>query len=164
MSGTRREAFAVIARLIRQFFFVRMAQIKKERAPKELVDLFFSDFVGCEEFAQIEVRESSIGHPGWKKFLQTAGIDGAQLANLFEDHPAQGIVEDGGIEQSADFSARPTLDQDGAQKAQGIPLESRPAVWFMCRHKNRFYFIVVDWICCRMSASTWAQTLGSNRA
>jgi hypothetical protein len=61
------------------------------------------------------------------------------LANLFEDYPAQGILENLRIEQSADFSARPTLDQYGAQKAQGISLESRPAVWFVCRREKRFF-------------------------
>jgi hypothetical protein len=101
-----------------------MAQIEKlERALEELVYLFFTDLVRRQEFMQIEVGESAIGDAGRKEFPQAARIDGTQLANFFEDYAAQGILEDRGIEQFADFSAGSALNQDRAQKAQRVPFE-----------------------------------------
>lgn len=72
---------------------------------------------------KVEVGESAIGDAGREKLAQAAGIDGAELANLFEDNASQGILKDIRVEQAADFAAGSAFDQDGAQEAQRVPFK-----------------------------------------
>ena len=124
MSGKRRDAFRVIARLVREPLFAWVAQIEKPKgAFKELVDFFFVDFMGGEESVEVEVGKAASGDASGKKLAQAAGIDGAELADLLEDDAAQGILKNAGIEQPTDFAARSRLNQNRTQKAEGICLE-----------------------------------------
>jgi hypothetical protein len=124
-----------------KYFLIRMAQVEElQRAFKKLVNLLFADFVWSEERMKVEVRESAIRYARWQKLAQAAGIHGAELANFFEDDAAQRILKNGWIEQPADFAARSSLDQDGAQKAQRVPFQERPASGVGGCHRSRFYF------------------------
>ena len=101
-----------------------MAQIEKPQgAFKKLVDLFFVDFIGGEESVEVEVGKPARGDASGKKLAQAAGIDRAESADLLEDHAAQGILKNAGIEQPADFAARSRLNQNRTQEAEGICLE-----------------------------------------
>jgi hypothetical protein len=101
-----------------------MAQIEKlQGAFKKLVDFFFADFLRGEESVEVEVGKTASGDASGKKLAQAAGIDGAELADLLEDDAAQGILKHARIEQPADFAARPPLNQDRTQEAEGIPFE-----------------------------------------
>src|SRR5437667_146151 len=104
MRGKSGEVFCVIARLVPDIFFARMAQIEKlQGAFKKLVDFFFADFLGGQEGVEVEVGKTASGDAGGKKLAQAAGIDRAQLANLLEDDAAQRILKNSGIKQPADF-------------------------------------------------------------
>jgi len=106
-----RTARVVIALSIHKMFLVRMAEIEKlQHTFKQLVDLFLADFVGSEEFFQVEIRESTIGYSRGQERPQAAGIDRAQLANFLEDRALQRIVKDTGIEQFTNLNPRPALD------------------------------------------------------
>ena len=98
-----------------------MAQIEKlQGAFEELIDFFFADFLGGKEGVKIEVGKTARGDARGKKLAQAAGIDGAELANLLEDHAPQRILKNAGIKQPADFAARSPLNQDRTQEAEGI--------------------------------------------
>jgi hypothetical protein len=136
-----RKGVAVIGPLIRKRFFVGIAQIEElQSAFKELVDLFFGDFVRREERLKVEVGKSAIGHAGREQFAQMVGLDRAKLANFFEDHAAEWITENAWRERLADFRARAALDQDGTKKPQGVPFQKRLIVW-LWRHRE-FQFTV----------------------
>jgi hypothetical protein len=101
-----------------------MAQIEKlQGAFKKLVDFFLADIVGGEESVQVEVGKAASGDASGKKLAQASGIDGAELADLLEEHAAEGILKNAGIEQPADFAARSRLNQNRTQEAEGICLE-----------------------------------------
>lgn len=124
-----RELDVLIERLIRKSFFVGMTRIEElQGALKELINLLFAHFVGSQERWKVEVGKSAIGHAAREKLAQAARINGAELANFFEDHPAQRILKHLGREQFADFRAGAALNQDGTQKPQGVFLEQRLVV------------------------------------
>src|SRR5689334_1295803 len=163
MRGKRREDLAVIVRLIMEHFLVRMAQIEElQGAFKELIDLLLADFVRGEEGVKVEIRESAVSDAGREQLAQPAGIDRTELANFFEDYAAQWILKNAWFEQTADLTASSALDQDGAQEAQRVPFQDRPASGVGSRHRNRSYFVVAGAIWCRISASTRDQTAGSH--
>src|SRR5215469_540154 len=142
--GKSREFFAVIVRLIMMRVLVRMAQAQElQGAFKELVDLFLSDFLRGEERRKVEVRESSIRHTRRQKLAQAARIDGTEVANFFEDDAAQRVLKNARLEQATDFPARASLDQEGAQEAQRIRFQKRPASACGGRHR------VILLCCCR---------------
>jgi hypothetical protein len=125
--------------LIRELFFVGIAEVEElQSALEELIDFIFADFVRRKQGAQIEIGEAAIGDAGRQKFAQATRLDGTESANLFEYHAAQRILEDSGIEQFADFGPRAALNQHRAKKAQGIPLEERPAISFWNSHTSPF--------------------------
>ena len=66
-------------------------------------------------------------------------MNGTKLTNLFENHPAQWILKDAGIEQPANFAARSAFDQHTAQEPQRICFEQWPARR-LDRHKNQSFF------------------------
>src|SRR5947199_10799657 len=64
----------VMARLFYRKPFVRMAKIEElQCALKELVDFFLVDLVWGEEFVEVEVRKTSVGHASGQKLPQAAG-------------------------------------------------------------------------------------------
>ena len=114
----------VIGPLIHETSLVWMAEVEElQGALKELIDLLFRDLVRGEQFVQVEVGKSAIGHTRRQKFPQAPRIDGSQLADFFENHAMQRIIKHDGIEQFADFRARPALDQHRAKKSQGVFLQ-----------------------------------------
>ena len=114
----------VMARLFYRKPFVRMAKIEElQCALKELVDFFFVDLVWGEEFVEVEVRKTSVGHASGQKLPQAAGINSSQLADFFKQDALQRIVKNTGIEQLANLEARAALYQHRAKKTQGVFLE-----------------------------------------
>src|SRR2546429_4590883 len=58
MRGKSGEVFCVIARLVPDIFFARMAQIEKlQGAFKKLVDFYFADFLGGQEGSEKEIDQ-----------------------------------------------------------------------------------------------------------
>src|SRR6266700_6556501 len=161
-----------------------MAQIEQlQRALKELINFFFTDFVRGKEGLQIEIGKSAIRNARRQQLPQTARINGAKFANFLENHAAQRILKHAWIEQPANLAARSAFDQHRAQETQRVFFQQRPACGFK-GHRNRFalrwptlsipnqsYFMVFGFtasalmisgeICCRISASTRDQTAGS---
>src|SRR5260370_25958604 len=114
-----------------------MAESEKlQRALKKLIDLLFADFVGGEQFFQVEVRKSTIHYARRQQLPQPPGIDGSEFPDFFEDHALQWIFEDGRIEQFAYLDARPALDQHRAEKAQGVSLHFKSRVRFFSIHSK----------------------------
>src|SRR5260370_26473786 len=104
MKYKKRRAGEVIALLIREVVFVRMAEIEKlQSALEKLIDLFLADLVRGEEVAKVEIRKSAIGPAGRQKLPQAAGINRTEFADLFEDHSLQWVLENTGIEEPADL-------------------------------------------------------------
>src|SRR5260370_3671232 len=108
MKYKNRRAGAVIALLIRQVIFVRMAEIEKlEGAFEKLIDLFLANLVRGEEVAKVEIRKSAIGHAGRQKLPQAAGINRTEFADFFEHHSLQRGLKNPVAEEAADLASRP---------------------------------------------------------
>src|SRR5690349_23821964 len=119
-----------------------MAQIEQlQRALKELVDFFFSDFLRGEEGLQVKIGKAAIRNSRRQQLPQTPRINGAQFANFLENHAAQRVLKHAGIEQPANLPARPTLDQDRTQEAQRVSFK-QCSTFKLNSHKNQFYFTV----------------------
>src|SRR5881392_3549494 len=96
----------VMARLFYRKPFVRMAKIEKlQCALKELVDFFLVDLVWGEEFVEVEVRKTSVGHASGQKLPQAAGINSSQLADFFKQDALQRIVKNTRCRTSVSASA-----------------------------------------------------------
>ena len=103
-----------------------MAEVEKfQSAFKELINLLFADFVRRKKRVQIKIREAAAGHARRQELTEAARIDGAEFANLLEDHAAQGILKNMRIEEFADFAARSAFNQYRAQKTQRILFQER---------------------------------------
>lgn len=107
---------------------------KRQCALKELIDLFFGDFVRREEPVKIELRKTSVGYASRKKFAQAARFDGTECADFFKHHALQRILKNGGIEQFADFQPGSAFDQHRAEEPQRVPLQLRPVLGFVAIH------------------------------
>ena len=106
-----------------------MAEVKKfQSAFKELIDLLFADFVRRKKGVQIKVPEVAAGHARWQELAEAARIDGAEFANLLEDHAVQRILKNMRIEEFADFAARSSFNQYRAQETQRISFQE----WSLC--------------------------------
>src|SRR6267143_1425346 len=145
--------------LIRPASFVRMAEIEKlQRAFKKVIDFFFGDFVGSEQFLQVEVREAAVGHAGRQKRAEVAGVHRSHAADFLENDAVQWICEDAGIQQLADLQARSALDQHGAEKTQGISLQVNCGVFFFFKHSQALNYTVLSPISLQgegVSSKTW---------
>ncbi len=132
----RREASDAVP-LICRVFFIGVAIIEElQSALKQLIDLFLADLMRREQFMEIKVWESTIGHTRGQKFAQLAGIDRAQQTDFLEHRTPQGILEDGGIEQSANLGAGSGLDQHGTEQPQRVFLQVKSAVLCVGIHTN----------------------------
>src|SRR5712691_6699992 len=110
--------------LVRPAFYVRVAEVEQlQRAFKQMIDFFFTHVVRREQLSQIEIWETAVGHAGWQKFAQAAGVNQSHVANLFENRLVHGVFKHGGIQELTDLRARPALDQHRAKKAQRIFLK-----------------------------------------
>src|SRR5438046_9295599 len=90
MRGKSGEVFCVIARLVPDIFFARMAQIEKlQGAFKKLVDFFFADFLVVQEGVEVEVGKTASGDAGGQKLAQSGGLDRAQRAALRHEQRVQ---------------------------------------------------------------------------
>src|SRR2546429_3344466 len=124
MRGKSGEVFCVIARLVPDIFFARMAQIEKlQGAFKKLVDFFFADFLGGQEGVEVEVGKTASGDAGGKKLAQAAGIDPGPPAKLPQEDAAQRIPKKSRVKQPAEFPARSPPNQDPTQEAEGISFQ-----------------------------------------
>src|SRR2546427_12667283 len=107
MRGKSGEVFCVIARLVPEIFFARMAQIEKlQGAFKKLVDFFFADFLGGQEGVEVEVGKTASGDAGGKKLAQAAGSGNAHHAALLRHPTGRRTLKNSRLQRPAQFAPR----------------------------------------------------------